>query len=74
MKRISVSIDSETLEEIVREYLAAAFPNMAVADTVFPFISEFTVRLRAKELADPALPVEPPPFRPPNAEPEEMPF
>jgi hypothetical protein len=51
MKRISVTLDNETLEEIIREFIAREFPTMVFDPdrTVFPYFSEFTIRLRQKE-------------------------
>ncbi len=52
MKRITVTIGSEDIEEMLREKLATEFPHMEIENTSFPYVADMTIRLRRKPSAE----------------------
>jgi len=49
MKKISLTLDGDDLEEIVRSHLAVQFPEMEMETVTIPYLSPITLRLKRKE-------------------------
>ena len=67
MRRITVTLDSDEVERILRAEIRASFPDMEIEElyTHFPYTSDINIRLRAKDIADASIlpAAAPPPSR-----------
>ncbi len=69
MKQVTIVIDHDEMEEILREHLTQMFPGLEIDTITGLGYSDTTVRLRR-----PLVPIEPPPSSAMPADADEMPF
>jgi hypothetical protein len=73
MKQVTIVIDHDELEELLREHIGSLFPGMEIAGITGLGYGDTTVRLRKPFVMPPIIdPLPSPPT--PHSEPEEMPF